>query len=209
MKGLFRSNFTQNTLVEVSGEEFHHFKNVLRFKKNDQICLLDGKGYSAIGTIQSLEKNNLTIHYLEIIFQPVKQYKKIILCPPKKEYLKDCIKNFIQLGFSKIYLYQSTYSNKEIYSLDKVIKLAMEQSLNPYYLEIEELNTLPESITIVTNQREGEYVPTEYYLIGPEGGFSPSELKNNSLLSFPTNILTSSNAVTFLTGYLSCKNVLK
>lgn len=203
MKGLFRANFTQSPLIEVHGEEFHHIKNVLRLKKNDQICLLDGSGISAIGTIQFLEKSHLVITYLETKFQHVLQSKKIILCPPKKEYLKECIKNFIQLGFAKIYLYKSTYSSREIYSLDKFIKLSMEQSLNPYYLEIEELTVLPKSLTIVTNQKSGQYIPTEYYLIGPEGGFTSSELEQNSFLLFPTSILTSSNAVTFLTGYLS------
>ena len=203
MKGLFRTSFTTNSLVEVHGDEFHHMKNVFRLKEQDEVCLLDGKGYSSIGTIQSVEKQRIVITYTEIVFQEKKQHKKIILCPPKKEYFKECIKNFVQLGFSKVYLYKSQYSQYEFFDCGKFIKLSMEQSLNPYYLEIEELDCLPESLTLVTNQKNGQYIPTEYYLIGPEGGFSSSELEVKSILHLPTCILTTPNAVTFLTGYLS------
>ncbi len=202
MKGLYKKNFRQQETILVEGEDFHHLIHVMRFREGDQICLLDGEGNKSIATIEKLSKKNFILKPKNIFFEEKKKQPKIILCVSKA--FQDCLHIAVECGLDSIYYYYSEYSQKiSLKRVGKIIKQAMEQSLNPYYLELILLDQLPSSLTICTTEKKTQFQPTDYYLIGPEGGFSEQELSQaSSFLHFSTSILKTPTALSYALGFL-------
>lgn len=202
MQGLYRKDFTKESLLVIQDEDFHHLIKVLRHKEGDQICLLDGEGFKSIVRIEKLTQKSFQLCPREILFEEQKNSLKMILCLSKS--IEDCLKIAVECGLKDLYLYKSSFSQEiSLKRSDKIIKQAMEQSLNPYFLQLHFLETLPYSVTFCTNQKEGRFEKTDYYLIGPEGGFSENDLQDGkSFLKFSTSILRTPTAFSYALGFL-------
>ncbi len=192
MKNIYYKELKQDTAsIEISGDTFHHFKNVLRGKKNEEVQVFNGSGLIGKGRVTELSKREMLITLACVDEKAPYSSPVLILGIPKKEYLESIIRSAIQIGVSKIKLVTTEYTPwkyKQYDRLDKIMEAALIQSENPYLPELEVYSSLEElllnlseptlafSTEVKVNANE-ELGKVENLLIGPEGGFSESEIK--------------------------------
>ena len=141
----------------------------------------------------------------------------IALGIPKKEALELCLKQAVELGFSKIFLIRAAYSQIKLPEADRLKSLlisALEQSNAPFLPRL--INStweeLPfdhfDEVVLLDSQskRTDSGLKTgknlnRLLVVGPEGGFSPLELEklhhlqNASVVQLPCPILRSHTAL--------------
>ncbi len=221
MRALYVQNLTCDDGVVVEGRAAHHLINVLRLKKDDEILGLDGMGTSARLKVSSVEKRI-------IYFQKQAQQKSnpkhqidLVVGKVKKEALELVLKQSCELGFSKIYIVETGFSQRYKLNderIEKILISGIEQSNNLYLPEVIEvkMTDLPfeeydkiihfstdiEPLAIV-----GKKLRRGLIVIGPEGGFTPDEeefigdLPNVTKHKLGTNIMRTPTAVSCAMGY--------
>ena len=224
MKNIFNKNLDKSVeKIIIEDESFHHFRNVLRGKKGDEVKLFNGKGLIATGIVSEMSKKSLTIDINNIKDTPRFQAPRLIIGIPKKEYLESIIRSAIQIGVSKLSLVTTEFTPwkyKYYDRLEKIMEAALIQSENPYLPELEVFSSLTE---VLSNKDQGQILAfstevsegsniadtkVESLLIGPEGGFSSDEvelLKNTThviLMKCNIPIMKAEVAVPFGLGLL-------
>lgn len=192
-----RDNKIVENKIIVSNELFHHLKNVTRLKKREKISLFDER-YVYEGFLEEITKNSLLIK-----IDNKKEIEKrtfnfeVIQSVIDKNELEIAIRLLISVYVKNIYLFKSERSNidiKEKY-LERLNEIAIntaEQSevcFVPQISYFESLENLPKEI--ITNSivlhPKGENTLKDLqqivsinkpirFFIGPEGGFSHSEI---------------------------------
>lgn len=208
--------------ISLTGDQAHHL-NVVRTKELEQIKILNGQGFEAIGTVLSISKKEVMISVGEVNFSAKKNNIEVVLACPKKEAFEDILKFCVELGVSKIQpltskFSQFTYTPNERF--DRLIESAMIQSNNLFCLDISPQISLDEFLD--KNKEEFVYfssIPVDSnftflkgqkikILIGPEGGFSNEETAKILMgtevkfVHLPTPILRAPTAVATSIGYL-------
>src|SRR5437868_196291 len=71
--------------VELTGDEFHHLRNVCRLEEGERVELLDGRGKIALATITEIGKKsaNLQIEKVNELPPPPWPQIEIVLCVPR------------------------------------------------------------------------------------------------------------------------------
>jgi 16S rRNA (uracil1498-N3)-methyltransferase len=224
MRALYLKNLLNlETCCSIEGESFHHLKNVLRIKMGEEILLIDGKGNFRLAKIDEISKKSINLAFIkEAKFQQKKYDFYAALAQTKKESLELSLKQLVEIGVSKIYIYTSEYSDRKELNdnrLNKLLISALEQSNAKYLPMIEKvsfeqlLKLDVEKLIYFTSIEEKE--PFEInslnkcmVVIGPEGGLSLKEedkiraLKDSIIINLPTNILRASTATATCCGYL-------
>lgn len=90
--------------VALTGDEFHHLKNVSRLEEGEIIELLDGAGRIARSKITKIDKRSAQILILErrSLPPPPAPLIEIILCLPRFQKMDIIIQKAVELGASKI-----------------------------------------------------------------------------------------------------------
>ncbi len=224
MKNIFLKELSkEKASYEVDGDSFHHFRNVLRGKENEPIKIFNGKGLVGKGVVSSLKKKVMTIECEEFQFFEKQKSLKLILGIPKKEYLESILRSCIQVGINDIDLVTTEFTpwKFKLYDrLHKILESSLIQSENPYLPTISIRDGLEEALSasnagkvmaFMTEVKEGSSSKKDIdsFLIGPEGGFSESEielirsLQNISVMRCPTPIMKAETAVPYCAGLLS------
>ena len=211
----------------IEGKKAHHLLNVIRLKKQERILLLDGKGVAVEVEVSEISKKRIDLNIIKKIIHERKLLNiSLAFCKTKKEAFELSLKQLIEIGVPKIYIVASEFSQKYEIKEDRlksILVSALEQS-NSYhlpeieYLTLEELMHIDGSDLIYfssVGSSKGEVIVDNskkyILLLGPEGGLSSSEekeiieLKQSKILHLPTNILRTSTAVSFCTGYIIAK----
>ena len=201
----------------VKDDALHHLVNVIRITPGEELLLLSGQGLSVKTVVESISKKEMKLKFLSSEEHTRKFTFDLALGMPKREALELCLKQAAELGFRKIYLIRSDYSQMRFPEEDRAQKLlisALEQS-NAAFLPVceesswedlpwnEYLNAVMlDSQTLGTKSELKAGVNSSHLLIvGPEGGFSPEELaflhaKNNlKIVNLPTPILRTPTAL--------------
>jgi 16S rRNA (uracil1498-N3)-methyltransferase len=196
--------------------------NVIRVERDEELLLLNGKGYSVTTRISEVTKKSLVVKRLSESQTEIKHKIDIAIGIPKKEALELCLKEAVELGLRKIFLVRSAYSQTRIPDTERIESLlisALEQSNSAFLPEVRESSweTLPWNdygTVLLLDSQEGKASgsnarsPENLLIIGPEGGFSPSELEflrsQNSVesLLLPTPILRTPTALAVGAGIL-------
>lgn len=215
-------------LVTLSREESHHAIRVRRLKEGQEIVLIDGKGLIAHATIIDPNKNLLAAMVItkKIIDEP-KVKVSVAISMPKADRQKTMFDMLAQLGITEIIPLKSefninSWTEKLAEKNAKILLEACKQSENPWVPKLLELKTLVACLdeatakgTLVyyghTQKDTANIIPAQrnsLVMIGPEGGFSGTEL---SLLSSKTqqvkplqigqHILRTETAAVALTSY--------
>ncbi len=194
--------------VDLTGEEFHHLKNVTRLEPGERVELLDGEGRLALAEIKSIGKKLATLEVLEIKDLPPlpKPYIRLAVCLPKFQTMDLIVQKAAELGVKEIVLLLSERSfmkkNSEVLT-DKITrwkKISLEackQSGRSWPMEIPAINTLQnflentdlksavflfegESVQDIKSELVNFNRQTEWVtvIIGAEGGFSPDEVSS-------------------------------
>jgi len=198
---------TQDEVV-ITGDEFHHLKNVSRLEVGELVELLDGAGHIARCKIVKLEKRSATLEVLErkLLPRPGFPRVEIVLCLPRFQKMDLIIQKAVELGAAQItpvvsdrsFLKTLTHGLFEKTSRwAKIATEANKQSGRAWPLTIEkptELSKLISSeqagrslflyegegaVDIKTALNSFKEVPESIKVfIGAEGGFSPNEVEN-------------------------------
>lgn len=220
-------HYASGDLVQVTGDTVHHL-TVARVRENEKILLLNGKGQRLLGVVQAFSKKQIDI---KIEFSETALHRhelSLAIAMPKKDAFEDILKIAVELGVNEIYPLTSAYSQYEYAPSERVQRIlesALVQSNNAFFPEIlaEQkleyfLNNHAETIVFFNSQvrstsSQKESALKKTILIGPEGGFSPEEIK--AILKYPkileihlpVPILRAPTAVATSVGYLLSSSV--
>lgn len=216
-----RASWIRNLEVQenycLRDEGFHHLVHVVRIKINEPLLLLDGQGLCVETVVETISKKELKLRLVKQFKMPRSYTFDLVLGLPKKEAFELCIKEVTELGFRRVYLVRTDYSQIKVPELERIEKLlvsALEQSNAPYLPEISEsvLEDIPwnnyAEVLLLDSQTKASPPPflteplaSRLLVVGPEGGFSPSELQyfhaksTLKVINLPTPILRTPTAV--------------
>jgi 16S rRNA (uracil1498-N3)-methyltransferase len=201
----------------LKGDELHHLVNVVRIEKEEPLLLLNGQGLMIETQVELISKKELFLkknkHSLG-----VRHFEfDLALGMPKREALELCLKEATELGFKRIYLVKSDFSQMRFPEKDRTEKIlisALEQSNAPFLPEVilsewgeipinryKKVLLLDSQTTNVQPKVEIQGGSEELLIVGPEGGFSNPEIQflhsqsNIKIVNLPTPILRSPTAV--------------
>lgn len=217
MRAQYLENLTIQASYHLKGEDAHHLISVVRVELNEPILLLDGKGLKVYTSVENLSKRELILKTINHHTEPEDGRLNLALGIPKKEALELCLKQAVELGFRRIFLIRSAYSQTKLPETERALSLlisALEQS-NAAYLPIltnSSWEELPfedfDEVVLMDSQSKrtdkglkSDKSASRVLVVGPEGGFSPGELeklhqlKNASVVQLPCPILRSPTAV--------------
>jgi len=226
MRAIFSESIQGPSLIE--GEEAHHLINVVRIKKGEEILVLNGAGSKIFARAASIEKNKINLEITESLFVEKSDKVHLAIGLPKKDAFEEILRNVTEVGISKVFNFKSEYSQQDyIFNerMKRVLISSLIQSNNPYLPSLDKLADLKALIKIFPQYDKVIYfcshtkIPSALNLtlgqkdkiliiIGPEGGFSPTEegllAKNSSVksLHLPTFILRAPTAVVASMGWV-------
>ncbi|XMB72573.1 RsmE family RNA methyltransferase [Mycoplasmatota bacterium WC30] len=195
-------NNINDGLVVISNSDFHHIKNVMRLKINENIIVTSFSGKVFLTRISEYRKNKVI---LEIVRQEVQNPNTFNLSIAqtliKRDNFELVLQKITELGISDIYPIKASRSiikidnfEKKLVRYNSIIKEASEQSERTKLPLIHDLSTvkdLPYSdfdVVLVAHARESnnnklsnvlneiDKTKNVLVLVGPEGGFTKEEL---------------------------------
>ena len=225
MRAIFHSfdSIEASEVLIISGDAAHHL-NVVRVKAGEKIIILNGKGIKLGGEVKVITKNLVEIFVSSKEVLERGHELSLAIANPKKDAFEDILKMAVELGIKDIYPMSSEFSQYDYVESDRVQRIlesALIQSNNPFFPVIHEqvklsdfLNTHQDVLVFFnskTSEGPASNLKDQYkktILIGPEGGFSPSEVSlilkfsNIHEIHLPTPILRAPTAVASSVGYL-------
>ena len=211
-------------------ESLHHLVNVVRMKVGENLLLLNGQGLAVETLVEGISKREIKLKKISHLQHERPFHFDLALGMPKREALELSLKQATELGFRKIYLIKSDYSQMKYPERDRtesVLVSALEQSNAPF---LPEVVTLPwkdipwgqyaqawllDSQTKTGREERAKTQGESHLLIvGPEGGFSPLELtylhscQEVRVVHLPTPILRTPTAIAAGAGMM-IENLLK
>jgi 16S rRNA (uracil1498-N3)-methyltransferase len=199
----------------LSGTEAHHAVHVLRLKCGQSIQLFDGVGTVAEAVIEDIQRARVIARATATSFiqKDTQNSLTVAAVPPKGDRLKWMVEKLTELGVDTYVplLTERSVVDPRKSKLDKLattVTAAMKQSGRRWRMEIGEPQTLPLLLqhckdsddTILLAHPGNTTEPTEAeaggrtLLIGPEGGFTESEVQlaadhNARQIAWPDSIL--------------------
>lgn len=224
MRALYNPNlndFKVGDDMNITGDSFHHLKNVIRIKEGDELLLLNGKGSKAESVVLEISKKEIKVSIKAFNMEEDKRRISLVLGVPKKEALESILRMSVELNLKNIYLYYSKYAQHKVeYTprYEKILISALEQSNGTYLPTVkayqdEKLKDLPK--VLMSNRLPASSdmkfgMDSEIlYFVGPEAGFTEDEeqflAKNAFIVSLPTNILRAPTAVAAGAGFITAR----
>lgn len=185
---------------ELPEEEAGHAVRVLRMQEGDELVSTDGRGNRFRSRITSASKRGVSLEILEKEFLGNHWHSPIEICvaPTKNaDRIEWFLEKAVEIGVDKITLINTAHSERRKINtarLEKIIVSAMKQSLKTVLPQLEGPVKIEE---VISRKFEGDsfvgycaddvekaslacrcrpQTPTRI-LIGPEGDFSPEEIK--------------------------------
>jgi 16S rRNA (uracil1498-N3)-methyltransferase len=194
---LFYQPLIPQGISYLDADESRHCVKVLRHTAGDTLRITDGQGFFYDAIITKADDRQCTFRIAETIAQPPRNFTIHIAISPTKnaDRIEWFVEKAVELGVDKISIVECenterTYLKKE--RLEKVAISAMKQSLKAILPRIEGLLPFQDILTDNATQKFIAYVDRQnpdhlknmaaagkdyVVLIGPEGDFSPDELK--------------------------------
>jgi 16S rRNA (uracil1498-N3)-methyltransferase len=209
-------------------DESVHCIKVLRHKEGDKIGLLDGKGGIYTAVIRHADPKKLTFRtsHQEVVKKAPYSIHIAIAPTKNSDRMEWLAEKITEIGTDKISLFFSKNSERRKYKtsrLQKKLVSALKQSRNPF---LPQLNDPVDFEALITGQPETQkfiaYVDTDnplmlhqaaqknistIVLIGPEGDFTPGEVRQAESegykkVSLGKNILRTETA-----GLIACHSI--
>ncbi len=222
--------------IKLSPQETHHLISVDRFKKGDEILVFDGNGNEYKSIIFSTEKAGAVLEIKKKIRRQKRSYAiRVAVCLPKKSKFETIIEKCTQLNVDEII---PLISERTIVKIDKTKTQAKLKRWQKKIIEAAKQSNRAKFPALRKVSRFNEFVenliknsfiliPTLYsagnlksalkniqtykditILIGPEGGFSPAEVKlaeakGAVAVSLGRTILRTETAVIFIVSVIN------
>lgn len=220
-------NQIHQNLATISDQDFHHIKNVMRFKPKDRLILVTYEGRTFEATIREFTKKEVLVT-LENELPAVDNAMPVTLAQAliKKDAFELVLQKATELGVEAIIPLSTKHSIVKIEDFGKkkiryetIVKEASEQSERntmPRIHELYTIETLPyenydfvyiayareDATTLKTSIQDLPNNKNVLVLIGPEGGFSASEIQflatKGTLVSLGDTILRSETAALYV-----------
>ena len=197
----------KGNVISVTGEEAHHIADVMRLKVKDEVVTFDGTGKEYIGVIKEVGKKSIVIEVTETREAAKTRAPRITLIQaiPKREKIEYLIEKATELGVGSI---APVFTERTIPDWDedkkaaRVIrwrKIAREASKQCGRLDVPKIPDIAQFSDIINDETlsglkliaalqdgteplrkalkdfKGENI---YIAIGPEGDFTPGEVKD-------------------------------
>ncbi len=200
MHQFFVPYIDDNNLITLPDDEVQHFR-VLRLTEKDDIYITDGKGTQCKVKVKEISKKRVVLSVLEKKFFPLPSKKLMIAIAPTtgNERFEWFLEKAVELGVTHILPFYSKFSERKKINSERIRKImvaALKQSMSIYLPKVEELKPFSELLHLANddiglyfiahcrkkdlpllkeNRLAGKNVCV---LIGPEGGFSLSEIED-------------------------------
>lgn len=204
---VFYSNEIDGTHCFLSEEESKHASKVLRLRKGDEVCVTDGNGVLYKGSMAEINSGKCVIWIEEELKRQQRKAQELHLAvaPTKNaDRIEWMLEKAVELGlstFTPIICSRSERRNINIERLERIALSAMKQSLNLYKPVINEAVVFDKFISAnksgslyIAHCIEADAIEENYkteslftiksalgenmtMLIGPEGDFSPDEVR--------------------------------
>ncbi len=225
----YTPDITGDTLI-LPDEELKHALHVLRLKTGDSVTLTDGKGFFYDADLETVSKKNLTVRITNKRKEETgHNYKLHIGIAPIKNISRFewFLEKVTEIGIDEITPIITQHSERKVLRperLEKIIISAMKQSLKAVKPNLNPVISLDEFLKFVPSDyqlfiayygAEGNKLLKNSYifgkniliLIGPEGGFSPSEVEKAAMKGFKIISLGNSRLRTETAGIAACHTI--
>ena len=218
-----------STATELPVEEATHAVKVLRLHENDEIFLIDGKGFFYKAMVDMVSNKHCLYHIVEA-FPQKKSWQgqiQLAIAPTKNiDRIEWMAEKATEIGFDSLSFLRCAYSERTVIRRDRIEKVvvsAVKQSRKPYMPEVSELMTFSNFIQLPKQGHKFiahcyEEIPkTELYkeldmlapddtvtvLVGPEGDFSVDEVREAMACGFKPISLGQSRLRTETAGLMA------
>ncbi|MCU0445272.1 MAG: 16S rRNA (uracil(1498)-N(3))-methyltransferase [Microscillaceae bacterium] len=224
--------YTQNieaSTATLSEEESNHCLKVLRKKMGDIVHFTDGKGKLYQAKIINNHPKQCQLQIIDVLTDlPRRAFHLHLAIAPTKniERMEWLLEKLVEIGIDEISFLHCEHSERKqlnISRLEKIAQSAMKQSLNLHLPIIQPLQKYGNFINAITAQQKfiaylpettptllkHQFEPATGYclLIGPEGDFSPQEVKMALTKGFVPVSLGSARLRTETAGLVACHTI--
>lgn len=173
----------------VEGDEAHHGRSVLRLAVGDAVRLADGAGRAGAGVVRAVERHRVvvTMAQVEVLPDDPAALLTVAVAAPKGDRFTDLVRGLTELGVGVI-LPLACERGERIPALDRAQRVAAEALKQCRRARLPRLGPVVEIPTLAGQSgprivldrtgacaQPGALTPT-VLIIGPEGGFTDSEL---------------------------------
>ena len=190
------SSLSPGINIEITGQQFHYLRNVLRIRPSQSVSLFNGVQGEWKGKVKDIKTKKIVIHCVE---QTVRQNEPpdfwYLFAPLKKSRLDFAVEKVTEIGVSRIVPVVTEFTQNKRISTKRLQTISMEATeqcggltiptVEPLKPLSEVLNDWPDDRVLIycdeTANFRRELPSVELksrklaILIGPEGGFSPGE----------------------------------
>lgn len=229
MQLFYNPNIDESTTqIDFSKDESRHIVKVLRKTNGDQLQITNGKGWMFVAEITLADIKNCVASIISKSFVPVRNYKVHLAVAPTK--MNDRYEWFLEkateIGVDTITPIICDRSERKVIKTDrfeKILQAAMKQSLHRYLPELQEAISFNDFINqpfngqkFIAHCEETERVSLKnalqshtdvLVLIGPEGDFSPDEIKAALSLGFQPVSLGNTRLRTETAAIVACHSI--
>ena len=226
MEQFFYSTQIYDDSIILPEDEALHALKVLRKKNGDQVTVVDGKGnlyYTSIDT-ENIKDCRLSIISEEQDYGRPNYYIHIGIAPPKShDRVEWFVEKSIEIGVQEISFILTDNSERNNVKLNRIGKRAvsaMKQSLKAYLPKINDIAPIKDFMKICRNSEKyiahlnedenthlinSKTVANDYcILVGPEGDFASSEIKESAEYGFKPVSLGNNRLRTETAGIAAC-----
>ena len=212
---------SSSTLINLSDNQTHYLKNVMRLSLGDKIRLFNAENGEWVCEITELKKKSTSLKTLEQTRTPLKEKTELhlLFAPIKKQRLDFLIEKAIELGATHLHPVITEHTENRKLKNERIqaqIIEATEQSERLSLAVIEKTVSLKEKIEAwnynfpilwAAERQNANKIGINKrpcaFLVGPEGGFSETEIqylsqhKNIKSISLGENILRAETAALY------------
>ncbi|NNN18413.1 MAG: 16S rRNA (uracil(1498)-N(3))-methyltransferase [Acidimicrobiaceae bacterium] len=213
-------------LPELSADARHHLGTVRRLRDGDAITLGDGQGRWRVAVLRQANKSSgragLEIELASEVFEEARQQPELVIgyCLPSLDRAGWAIQKMTELGVDSVFLLHSAFSSArrsgledgghDYAKLQRVAGEALMQSRSPFLTRLSPIRSLESFVElypqcgVCTAYGNDGLDPSFPVVVGPEGGFSASELGLfTRRIGLGKNVLRSETAAVVVAGVLS------
>lgn len=188
----------QNNAAILNEDESLHCVKVLRHKVGDTICVIDGNGTRAIGTIEAAHAKQCAVllSKKEVVAKNRNYSLHIAIAPTKNiERIEWFVEKAVEMGVDEISFIKCKNSERTVVKDDRIKKVAesaVKQSQQAYIPKVNSLvdfkefiKSVSSDVKLIAHCEDDEKVNIKKYvstgkshviLIGPEGDFTKDEI---------------------------------
>ncbi|RXJ51132.1 16S rRNA (uracil(1498)-N(3))-methyltransferase [Gelidibacter gilvus] len=229
MQLFYNPNIDENTPeILFSKDESKHIVKVLRKNSGDQLHITNGIGWLFVAEITNADIKNCVASIISKAFEPARNYKVHLAVAPTK--MNDRYEWFLEkateIGVDAITPIICDHSERKVVKTDrfeKILQSAMKQALLYYMPVLNETISFNDFINqpfngqkFIAHCEETERTSLKnalqpqsdvLILIGPEGDFSPNEIKAAIALGFKPVTLGNTRLRTETAAIVACHSV--